>query len=291
MNEKIIWDRLKPYLEEEHPCIICSKGEFSSWAQEQYLEAKLCNNCGMISTNPHFSEKGLEIFYSEYLPNRLKNRQLMEQREEAYIIDRDWVSNFINGGEVLDIGCSGGFFLSKFSSSLWDREGIEIGANNATYAQDNYGIHVYTGMVTSIKFPKCYDLVMMRGVIEHLRDPIDVLKKCYKIVKPGGYLYITAMPTGDCFAFYIYREKWRQFTPLEHIHFFSRKLMTRIVEEIGFRFICHHYQYDETPYANPREDYDKMKKDINLISNGRKEDISISPPFPGTMLTVLYQKI
>ena len=65
----------------------------------------------------------------------------------------------------------------------------------------------------------------------------------------------------------------------------------QILEKIGFRYICHHYQYDETPYANPRKDYDKMKKDINLIANGKKEDISISPPFLGTMLSVLYQKI
>ena len=69
-----------------------------------------------------------------------------------------------------------------------------------------------------------YDLVMMRGTIEHFLDPIAVLKKCSEILKPGGILFITATPDGNSFAFNVYRHKWRLFTPYNHIHFLQYQM-------------------------------------------------------------------
>jgi 2-polyprenyl-3-methyl-5-hydroxy-6-metoxy-1,4-benzoquinol methylase len=291
MNDLQVWAKLRPYLMNKTPCIICGGLNFSLWAQENYLKALQCNDCGMISTNPHFSEEGLNIFYNEYLSSRIEKTDAMEQRQKAYVLDKNWVSNFIKSGRVLDIGASGGFFLSNFSAKLWDREGVEIGEDAAKFAKENFGIHIHTGKVEDMSFSTPFDLVMMRGVIEHIPDPIAILRKCCEILSPKGYLFITAMPNGNSFAFDVYRNKWRQFTPLEHIHFFSRKLLTQIVEEVGFRAISHHFQYDETPYANPKKDYERMKEAINLIANGENKKTSLSPPFPESMLTIIFQKL
>jgi len=121
---------------------------------------------------------------------------------------------------VLDVGCSGGFFLSKFSPDCWERYGVEIASDAAEYARSNCGIPVQVGNIVELAFDERFDLVMLRGVIEHFRDPISVLNKCCHLLTPGGYLFITATPAGDSFAFEVYREKWQLFTPLEHIHFF-----------------------------------------------------------------------
>lgn len=290
MNDNEIWEKLKPYLENEHPCIVCSGCQFSIWAQENYLKAMKCDKCGMISINPHFSEEGLNIFYNDYLSNRIEKKDAMEQRKMAYDLDKSWVTNFINSGRVLDIGASGGFFLSNFSPVEWEREGVEIGEDAAQFAKDHFDIRIHTGKVVDMSFKIPFDLVMMRGVIEHIPDPISVLKKCHEIIAPEGYLFITAMPNGNSFAFDVFRNKWRQFTPLEHVHFFSRKILVEIVGEIGFRVISHHYQYDETPYANPKEDYDKMKKAIGMIANNRSDEVPLSPPFPESMLTIIFKK-
>jgi 2-polyprenyl-3-methyl-5-hydroxy-6-metoxy-1,4-benzoquinol methylase len=291
MNEHQVWKKLRPYLKNKTPCIVCNGTDLTLWAQEKYLKALQCNDCGMISTNPHFSEEGLNIFYNEYLSSRIEKTSAMEQRQKAYILDINWVCNYIKSGRVLDIGASGGFFLSNFSPILWDREGVEIGEDAAKYAKDNFGLHVHTGKVEDMSFSTPFDLVMMRGVIEHIPDPIAVLRKCYEIISPEGYLFITAMPNGSSFAFDVFRNKWRQFTPLEHIHFFSRKLLIQIVEKIGFRVISHHYQYDETPYANPKKDYERMKEAINLKAKGKNNEVPLSPPFPETMLTIIFKKL
>ena len=85
--------------------------------------------------------------------------------------------------------------------------------------------------MAEIEFKKKYDLVMMRGVIEHFKDPISVLKKCSEIIKKDGMLF-AATPAGDAFTFNVYREHWRMFTPLEHIHFHS-KIAKQVLEDFG----------------------------------------------------------
>ncbi|NQT81287.1 MAG: class I SAM-dependent methyltransferase [Candidatus Aminicenantes bacterium] len=289
-EDKALWENLRPYLEEEHPCIICESNKFESWAKEVYLEAKRCLKCGMISVNPHLSIEGLNKLYSEYFAYRQDDIVKKQQRDITYLIDRDWVCLFIREGKVLDVGCSGGFFLSKFSPENWNRFGVEIASDAAEYAMSNFGIPVRVGDIVELDFVERFDLVMLRGVIEHFRDPISVLEKCCKLLKPGGYLFITATPAGASFAFEVYREKWGLFTPLEHIHFFSVKLLSRILNAYEMSLISHHYQYEETPYANPPQDYKKIQQDIVLVMQGDRDKIAGSVPFPGSMITALWEK-
>ena len=180
--------------------------------------------------------------------------------------------------------------MSNFSSDKWEREGVEIAGDASDYARKTYNIYVHEGLITELSFDKKYDLVMLRGVIEHFRDPISVFKKCSDIIKSGGYLFLTATPAGDAFAFDVYREKWSLFVPLEHIHFFTVKLLDQVLSTYGFKQISHHYQYQETPYANIVKDYQKINEDILLKAEGRFSEVEGSVPFPGSMLTGLWKK-
>lgn len=284
------FDDLKKYLGELRPCVVCSGKNLESWAKLDYLEARKCKDCGMISVNPHLNEKGLEKFYENYFSYRLDDRSLFEKRKVMYQIDRDWISKFINKGKVLDVGSSGGQFLSTFDPKKWERYGVEIDKNAAEHAQKEYGIPVKVGYFPELDFQEKFDLVVMRGVIEHFSDPISVLKKCSEVLKPGGYLFITATPAGDSFAFYVYREKWHLFTPLAHLHFFSVDLLSKVLTKLGLYLIDRHYQYEETPYANPKEDYAKIERDILLLHSGKRDQIDTSPSFPGSIMTAVWQK-
>jgi 2-polyprenyl-3-methyl-5-hydroxy-6-metoxy-1,4-benzoquinol methylase len=290
MNSELS-NKLKQYLEQKHPCIVCGSEDFSNWASEDYLNALRCNQCGMISINPHFTEEGLNEFYSNYYQNRAQDAELRILRRNAYKLDRDWISHFVSRGKVLDIGCSDGSFLSFFDAEKWDRYGIDLTEDALQVAATKHGVKTFIGKVWESDVGGDYDLVMMRGVIEHFRDPIPVLDKCMQILKPGGLLFITATPAGDSFAFSTYREKWRMFTPYEHIHFFTVKLLTSLVEVRGGEYVSHHYQYEETPYAKVEIDFRKISDDIVAIArDGDRRSINASPPFPGSMLTAVWRK-
>lgn len=289
-ENKALWDKLYPYLEQEHSCVVCNSTRFETWARLLYLEAKQCLECGMISVNPHFSEKGLTEFYADYFAHRQEDILKKQDREITYEIDRDWVELFVEGGKVLDVGCSGGFFLSKFSKERWDRQGVEISPDAADFAEKNFGVKVHVGNLLDLEFEEKFDLVMLRGTIEHFHDPVRILEKCCQLLTPGGSLFITATPAGDSFAFEVYREKWGLFTPLEHIHFFSVETLSRILTTFGMQLFSHHYQYEETPYANSPKDFSKIQEDIYLIRQGRGDEIVNSVPFPGSIITAVWRK-
>lgn len=289
--ENKLWENLHPYLEEKKPCIVCKGTNFTSFAKQRYLDALECQECFMISVNPHFSSKGLELLYSQYYSNkRTIDSKIKDDRKITYQIDKKFVENFVSSGSVLDIGCSGGEFLSVFEKDKWDREGVEIDPYAAEMAFKNYGIHVRVGHFIEMQIGKKYDLIMLRGVIEHFSDPINVLKKCSELLKPDGFLFITATPLGDSFAFNVYREKWVLFSALEHIHYFSLKHLNEIMGKFSLKYISHNLQYIETPYANYKEDYRKIIEDIIKINSGNGLDVKKSVPFPGSMLSCVWQK-
>lgn len=283
-------NELKKYLGELRPCIICNSENLESWAKLDYLEAKKCKDCGMISVNPHLNDEGLSKVYQDYFSHRLDEKELFEKRKIMYKIDHDWITKFINHGKVLDVGCSGGQFLSIFDPEKWEKQGVEIDKDAAEFAKTEYGIPVNIGYFPELSFEEKFDLVVIRGVIEHFSDPISVLKKCAEVLKPNGFLFITATPVGNSFAFSVYREKWHLFTPLAHIHFFTVDLLSQILKSFGMSLIDQHYQYEETPYANPEKDFAKIQEDIVLISQGKQDKIKESVTFSGSMMTAVWQK-
>ena len=284
-------NELKKYLGELRSCIICNGKNLEAWAKLDYLEAKKCKDCGMISVNPHLNDEGLSKVYQDYFTHRLDEKELFEKRKIMYKIDHDWITKFINHGKMLDVGCSGGQFLSVFDPKKWKRQGVEIDKDAAEFAKTEYDIPVSIGYFPEISFEEKFDLIVIRGVIEHFSDPISVLKKCAEVLKPNGFLFITATPVGNSFAFDVYREKWHLFTPLAHIHFFTVDLLSRVLKTFGMSLIDQHYQYEETPYANPEEDFTKIQEDIVLISQGKQDQIKQSVTFSGSMMTAVWQKI
>ena len=286
-----IYRSLKKYLSIKKKCIICGGRKFSLWAKLYYLKALKCRKCGMVSVNPHINEEGLKVFYDSYLKNRLNDKKLFKARKVMYKLERRFITHFIKRGSVLDVGCSGGFFLNEFPPENWKRRGVDIDPKAAAYAGKRFGINAISGDFPSIDFKKeKFDLVILRGVIEHCVDPVSYLKKCAQVLRPRGMLYISASPNIESFCADIYREKWRLFTPIEHIHFFSVKLLGRILHPLGIKFLEKKYFYDETPYADLPSDYRRFKRDILSLSRGRKAGIKQSVPFWGNMITSLWSK-
>ena len=123
--EKLLKE-LEQYMDEQVPCVVCNNTEFTKWASQDYLHAMKCDECGMVSVNPHFTEEGLDKFYSGYYKNRAEDSELSNLRKKMYVEDRNWIQNHVNSGKVLDVGCSDGSFLSFFDNNLWDKNGIDL---------------------------------------------------------------------------------------------------------------------------------------------------------------------
>jgi len=149
---------------------------------------------------------------------------------------------------------------------------------------------LYLGDVLNSHFKDSYfDVITMRGVIEHLPDPVKTIKKVSDLMKPGGLFYICATPNGESFSVKLFKQNWNLFHPIEHLWYFSPNNLSLLSEGFNLKLIWSEYPYIGTPYENINEDIMLINKKIaNTRLDKNNEDVS--PPFYESMMSLIYMK-
>ncbi|MBL8150875.1 MAG: class I SAM-dependent methyltransferase [Blastocatellia bacterium] len=151
---------------------------------------------------------------------------------------RDWLyiekESF---GKLLDVGCGNGRFLKKMAGAGWRVEGTDFDSAASNYVSSNYGIMVHTGDLVSVSYPaESFDVVVLQHVVEHLIDPVSVLKECRRILRKGGKL-ILVTPNTESWGHKKYGRNWRGLEPPRHLFLFNSQNMRSTVEKSGFQNI------------------------------------------------------
>jgi ubiquinone/menaquinone biosynthesis C-methylase UbiE len=96
-----------------------------------------------------------------------------------------------HAGKLLDIGCGQGYFVKLASEHGWQAEGIEVSAPEIKYARDVFKLKVYDKPLELLSIPEnTYDAVTLWRVLDQLPQPRKELERIYKILKPGGIVWI-----------------------------------------------------------------------------------------------------
>src|SRR5262249_5895315 len=139
-------------------------------------------------------------------------------------------------GKLLEIGCAYGFFLLE-AREYFDVHGIEISVEAAAHCQSQ-GLDVVSGIVTEERVAQHapLDVVVLLDVIEHLTNPLEVLRMVHANLNVGGHIVIT---TGDWDSILsrLMGSAWRLMTPPQHVFFFSRRTMRATLSRAGFRVV------------------------------------------------------
>lgn len=288
-----MYEEFRQYLGPMRDCAICGKesdtGTREVWAREEYFTALKCTRCGLVQVDPGLTPEGLGVYYGTYLKHRLEEKQKFEFRKAQYDIDAEFLHRHMTSGKILDVGCSGGFFLSALGSGF-EKSGIEIDAEAAKFARENFGLDVRAATLGDDPFdPGTFDLVIFRGVIEHIYDPGAALARAAELLRPGGRIFITATPNLNSFCAEVYREKWNLWNPIQHINIFTVETLHRLLGAESFEIAGVDYPYLGTPYENAAEDYRRVLEDIPDLLRDRAAFDRKSPPFWGNMLSAIYR--
>ena len=104
-------------------------------------------------------------------------------------------------GRVLDAGCGGGGTVlslaeeSRFAVGLdieprFEQAGTRLGAEKAIR-----NASFLRGDAATLPFRDgCFDLVLSHSVIEHLPSAVGYLRECHRVLRPGGFLYLSTAP-------------------------------------------------------------------------------------------------
>jgi len=137
---------------------------------------------------------------------------------------------------LLDIGCGTGIFLEVAGRAGWQAEGVEVSEYAARQARQR-GLHVICQAIGDVALERAtYDCVTLWDVIEHLPDPLEVLRKAAGALRAGGVL---ALSTGDVTSLCarLSGAAWHLFTLPEHLYFFSPTAIRRLFGRAGCKVV------------------------------------------------------
>jgi len=140
-------------------------------------------------------------------------------------------------GRLLEIGFGDGSFLQAMAARGWEAQGIDISAAAVSAARARPGVAVEQGDLLKKAYnPESFDLVVMRHVLEHVRDPEATLDEVRRILKPGGAVCVV-VPNIESVEAKIGREHWFHLDPDYHLHNFSPETLGAALDLAGFRDI------------------------------------------------------
>ena len=248
-----------------------------------------CKNCGLVYVNPRLTGKSLaELYEREYFSYYINTKsEGHKKREETFKTEIAELESLIEKlnvkRKILDVGCGGGFFLDSLDNS-WEKYGTEINPAAAKYGRDIFGIDILKGELREVNFPdETFDVIKMRGTVEHLPKPTNELRESYRILHNGGLIAVNT-PNIDSLCGRIYKGKFRMVDPIHHIYYFSTKSLSLMLENVGFKVRKVSYHYFDTPYASWR-DLLKILCDVGSFRIFRKPH-SVAPPFYGNIVDI-----
>ena len=286
------YKNFKKYLGKVRKCLICNNDSDGThrviWAKDKYFKALKCKKCQLITVDPCITPFGLKKYYQENMSRRASNRKKMSDRLIQYDLDKKFLEQFINKGKALDVGCGGGVFLSRLDKKF-EKYGIDLDKSSIKYAKKRFNYSFKVESLENDSFSKnTFDLIIFRGVIEHLYDPKKIIFRAKELLKKNGKIFFCATPNANSFCAELYRENWNLWHPIQHINLFTVKTLHKLCGTNKFKILGFDYPYLNTPYENLQEDY---KKIITFIKNsGKKTPKSKSPPFWGNMLSLILEK-
>jgi SAM-dependent methyltransferase len=180
--------------------------------------------CGHCFLNPSPEDGELLSFYDDDYhcfttsPNEAERiGQWIEQRRRG---DRFNHVPIVVGGRFLDVGCGSGDMVAAMAHLGMDSEGVEPSRYAATKATDA-GFKVTCSLLHDAVFPDAsFDAVSMFHVLEHTLQPIEVLRECRRILKPGGELVI-GVPNFDSLVFALVGKGWVGLQLPSHVQHFT----------------------------------------------------------------------
>ena len=112
-------------------------------------------------------------------------------KRAAVILEEISRLNLLNPN-ILDLGCGAGVF-SGLLSVVGPVTGVDLSITAANEGAARFpAVQYLAGDAFSVQLSEnAFDLLVLQEVIEHVNDQIELINRCYELLKPGGYLLVT----------------------------------------------------------------------------------------------------
>lgn len=223
------------FITEGIECKVCGNKNpeaFTLFKEKGKYKIVECDSCSFVFIPPYYRK---DVSYVDY-----KSEEVLEHvragndwiKIQRHKLRYQLIKKYKKEGNLFDLGVGWGHFLYTGKLLGYDTYGIELAQYPYTYAKEDLKLDVDKIDFFDIAVDEKYDILTMWDVLEHIDDCDAVIDKAKKMIKPNGYL-ILQVPQIDSYFAKKLDIKWT-LMGLDHVNYFSRKTITKLLEDRGF---------------------------------------------------------
>ena len=235
-------------------CCICSSNKIKILYKLKGYHVAKCKSCELIFSWPPKKQDYEKNYFTE------EHKKYFIGCGAGYDENDEKVTNFQNGlgliekyekktnKNILDVGCATGVFLNIAKKRGWEVYGIDISKYAVDYAKKNFKIRARAGELNKTSYKnEFFDVITLWDSIEHINNPIKVIKVVKKILKKQGILFISTINESSLmnkaadiiykFSFGVIKKPIELLHPRQHITHFSDRTLKNMLEKEGFEII------------------------------------------------------
>jgi SAM-dependent methyltransferase len=211
------------------------------------VDVRQCRRCKALFRSPRPSQAAIKASYDKGL-NYERWQHEEAARDAMWEVRMRLIKRQRPGLRLLDIGTGDGRFLEAASRHGFSVDATELSDTGIQYAATR-GFAVRKGQVTEIDFAgRQYDVITIWHVLEHVPNPLEVIKCCRGLLAPQGLL-VVAVPNEDAHLYKVPLRKLLgrppKLNPLGNIPFggeihlthFQPATLKRLIRSQGFRIV------------------------------------------------------
>ena len=145
-----------------------------------------------------------------------------------------WARLKPEGASVLEVGCGPGLMLVAFRRRGWRVVGIERNEVAAETARQTLGPNTIAMSMESLPADARFDLIVLFQVLEHIGEPVALLRECARHLAPGGLL-IANVPNFSSWQSRFAGSKWMHLDVPRHLNHFTPRTISATLERAGLK--------------------------------------------------------
>jgi 2-polyprenyl-3-methyl-5-hydroxy-6-metoxy-1,4-benzoquinol methylase len=195
-------------------------------------EIHRCEDCGFLQCSELADVVG---FYEDLEdPDYESTRGPRSKQMERLLVRLERGVPQAPGSRLLDVGAGSGILVEQARARGYKAAGIEPSRWLQACAQER-GLPVELGTLPHSALPGPFDVVTLIDVIEHVLEPVELLREARRVLAPDGHVVVVTPDVGALVP-RLLGYRWWHFR-LAHVGYFDRTTLRQAFERAGLELV------------------------------------------------------
>jgi 2-polyprenyl-3-methyl-5-hydroxy-6-metoxy-1,4-benzoquinol methylase len=217
-------------------CPTCGSSDARHELDKDHMRIVRCSACDLVYVSPAFDDEHYKTVYaSQEYQDIVRELGINSHDYRVQRFGRERVELMTphlprTPPRYLDVGCSTGFVVEAARDAGWEAAGTDLNPSAIEFGRGR-GLDLRAVALEDAGIaPGTLDAVSLFDVLEHLIDPVPVLRACTRLLAPGGIIFLY-VPNYDSASRLLMGKDAHFIWPTHHLNYYTpvtiRDLMTR----------------------------------------------------------------